>query len=160
MYFMQNICILYFPAGASIFYISYKVFFFCQLTVFEFHAKYLCFVFFLFFSFLSHIMSFFCICLSCHDDEPPQNNLFGAIGFFINLGQPGDDQLWMVALRGGAEGHGQCDRSGRQGLEMAIWSIKNISNIIPSLLDQDGDGDINFHEFVWLMTRSGNKIFK
>ena len=32
--------------------------------------------------------------------------------------------------------------------------------IIPSLLDQDGDGDINFHEFVWLMTRSGNKIFQ
>ena len=28
--------------------------------------------------------------------------------------------------------------------------------IISSLLDQDGDGDINFHEFVWLMTRSGN----
>ena len=32
--------------------------------------------------------------------------------------------------------------------------------VIPSLLDQDGDGDINFHEFVWLMTRSENKIFK
>ena len=32
--------------------------------------------------------------------------------------------------------------------------------IIPSPLDQDGDGDINFHEFVWLMTRLGNKIFK
>ena len=25
-----------------------------------------------------------------------------------------------------------------------------------SVIDQDGDGDINFNEFVWLMTRSDN----
>ena len=24
-----------------------------------------------------------------------------------------------------------------------------------NVIDQDGDGDINFNEFVWLMTRSG-----
>ena len=80
---------------------------------------------------------------------------------FYQLSQPGDDQLWMVAFRGGAEGHGQCDRSGLRKLETAQSQYKTLQYfIIPSLLDQDGDGDINFHEFVWLMTRSGNKIFR
>ena len=47
------------------------------------------------------------------------------------------------------------------GLKWPKVNIKRFQYfIIPSLLDQDGDGDINFHEFVWLMTRSGNKIFK
>ena len=47
------------------------------------------------------------------------------------------------------------------GLKWPKVKIKHLQYfIIPSLLDQDGDGDINFHEFVWLMTRSENKIFK
>ena len=44
-------------------------------------------------------------------------------------------------------------RSSRFALiELANDSIEPLKEMV-NVIDQDGDGDINFHEFVWLMTR-------
>ena len=34
-----------------------------------------------------------------------------------------------------------------------------ISQDMVSVIDQDGDGDINFNEFVWLMTRFKHSLY-
>ena len=35
----------------------------------------------------------------------------------------------------------------------AVWPQEEELKEMVSVIDQDGDGDINFNEFVWLMTR-------
>ena len=42
--------------------------------------------------------------------------------------ETGDDQLWVVTLRGGAQGHGECDRPGLlhqdQGQDLFVFLSK------------------------------------
>ena len=100
-------------------------------------------------------MSFFC---NCHDDEPPQDNLFGVFWIFINfLKQVMTSFGWSPSEEELKDMVNVIDQVG--GLKRPKVNIKHFRVqyfIISALLDQDGDGDINFHEFVWLMTRSGN----
>ena len=136
------------------FHEKYLYFVFSSLTVFVFHAKSLYFVFFL----LYHTKSFLCNCPPCHDDEPPQDNLFGVFWIFINfLKQVMTSFGWSPSEEELKDMVNVIDQVG--GLKRPKVNIKHFRVqcfVIPYLLDQDGDGDINFHEFVWLMTRSGN----
>ena len=100
----------------------------------------------------------FCNFPPSHYDEPSQNNLFGAFWIFINfLNQVMTSFGWSPSEEELKDMVNVIDQVG--GLKWPKVNIKQFRVqyfIISALHDQDGDGDINFHEFVWLMTRSGN----